>query len=231
MATLDDDGVLTPSVRGGGTIIPFVIASVIALAFVVFDLGLSPSPKGLTGEGGPIETASALLWIYAAAALVWFAPRTVLGQGWQFPALFVLFAARELDMDKAYLSEGILKARLYSGDAPIGEKLIGLIVIALILTIAIRLFRRNLGDWLRGLGRAAPWALTAGGALALAFVSKTIDGAGRKLEPLGIQLSDAVIAATGATEEWMELAFVLLAVLAVCLWARSKLAPQQPSEN
>ncbi|MFA3918641.1 hypothetical protein [Ruegeria hyattellae] len=222
MATLNDHSSFSQPVRGGGTLLPFWIAGLIVAAFLSFDIGLSHGLKSVTSEGGPIETASALLWGYAALSLIWVAPGIALGRGWHFILLFLLFAARELDMDKAYLSEGILKARLYTGDAPLGEKLIGLMVIALILSVVIRMLRENLGDWLRALRQGSTWALAAGGALSLAIVSKTVDGAGRKLAPLGIDLSHTLDTGLGMAEEWMELGFVLLAILAVCLWARGR---------
>ncbi|MEX0350439.1 MAG: hypothetical protein AB3N15_13535 [Paracoccaceae bacterium] len=222
MATLNDHSTISTPVRGGGSLLPFWIACLIVAAFLIFGAGLSPDPKTLTSEGGSVETASALLWGYAALSLIWFAPGIALGRGWHFVMLFLLFAARELDMDKAYLSEGILKARLYTGDAPLGEKLIGLMVIVLILCVVIRMLRENLGDWWRALRQGAAWAWAAGGSLLLAVMSKTIDGAGRKLAPLGIELDQTFDKGLGIAEEWMELGFVLLAILAVCLWARSR---------
>lgn len=222
MATLNDHSTISPLVRGGGSLLPFWIACLIIAAFLIFGAGLSPDPKSVTSEGGSVETASALLWGYAALLLIWLAPGTALGRGWHFVLLFLLFAARELDMDKAYLSEGILKARLYTGDAPLGEKLIGLLVIALILSVVTRLVRENLGDWWRALRQGSTWALAAGGSFVLVVLSKTIDGAGRKLAPLGIELSDRLDSGLGIAEEWMELGFVLLAILAICLWSRGR---------
>ena len=48
--------------------------------------------------------------------------------------LITFFGCRELDFDKRFTAVGVLKSRFYlSTDIPVFEKLIGLIVIALII--------------------------------------------------------------------------------------------------
>lgn len=149
---------------------------------------------------------------------VWVTPSHIRWQRWHVPALFLLFAARELDFDKRFLSQGILKARLYSGDAPIHEKLIGLAVIAVILVVCVRLVRRNWRDIITGLTQGVAWVWAAVIAFGLAGFSKTIDGAGRKLSPLGIEIPASVDYGISVVEEVMELAFAVVAILAVCLY-------------
>lgn len=199
---------------------PFWVAAFVAFASVVFTLLFANDTKQLRLESGAVEIASAFLWFFAAASFLWLTSLHGLSQRWHVPTLFLLFGARELDFDKRFLSEGILKARLYSGDSPIFEKLIGLAVIALILVVAIRLIRRNWRDVLSGLRGGVAWCWATFAALGMAVVSKSIDGAGRKLAPLGIELSPSLDVGLAVTEEIMELAFAVVAILAVCLYER-----------
>ena len=163
-------------------------------------------------EGGPVEVASALLLGLAAILLAVRAVREP--SLWHLPVLALLLCLRELDLDKA-AGAGLLKSRTYTGDAPLGVKLLGLAVIALTLWATWRLVRRGWtplrAAW-RG-GAAWPGLLVAGTAMAAA--AKAVDGLNRKLEPFGLAVSERDAAFAARAEETMELAFAALVVLAV----------------
>ena len=205
---------------GSVDFIPFWIATFVAVISVISTLLFSGDLGMSKGENGAIEIASAFLWLFAALAFLWLAQPNTLSSRWHVPLLFLLFCARELDFDKKFLSQGILKARLYSGDAPIVEKLIGLVVISVILVVVVRLVKRNWRDVLAGLRDGAGWAWTTMFAFGLAGFSKLIDGADRKLASFGVELPPSVNASLSVAEEVMELGFVVVTILALCLYER-----------
>ena len=198
-------------------------AAAIALFAVFQALTAEDVYYAFTKEAGPIEVASATLWGVAAVAALSFASYTQLAFRWPVVVGFALLGARELDWDKAFLSEGILQLRLYSGDSPLTEKLIGGAVIALILTVLWKLSRKA-GFFLNALRRErAGWAWMISGTVLLAVFAKTIDGIGRKMEGFGVTLTPETIAVFSVVEEVMELVFVLGMILAVCMFeARSR---------
>lgn len=201
--------------------LPVILAAGLALAIIGVDLartGLSPE---LTREGGGIETATAVLYIFCAMTFIRMAGPVIARRNWEIPLLFLFMAGRELDFDKRFTTLGIFKSRLYLSDtAPVYERLIGVAVLALLAYALYRLIRHHGADFVDGLRRFAPsqWAVACG--IAVMAGSKTIDGLGRKLMPLGIELEDATNAELGMIEEVVELAIPLLFIAAMCLAVR-----------
>ncbi|UWQ22523.1 hypothetical protein [Jannaschia sp. W003] len=174
---------------------------------------------GLFAEGGVVEAATAGLLAAAGSAAL------VLRRPWAGTAL-VLLALRELDLDKRAVSEGILKLRQYSGDAPLGEKIAGLLVIALILAILWR-FARALPSVLRA-ARRETWARLVLLAFALVVVAKTLDGLARKLAGIGVEISAEAAARAPAFEESLELLFGACLLWAVLAYRTSPCPPSNP---
>ena len=168
---------------------------------------------GLVDEGGPIEAAT--VGALAAAAVLALRARL-----WAAAVVLALLAARELDLDKTTLSGGILKSRFYLGDAPLPEKAVGLAVVLLALG-ALAALARGLPAWWRALRAGRGWAWCLPAAAAAVVVAKSIDGLGRKLAPLGVELSAAAGAWVVRAEEALELGFALLLVAALVLWRRA----------
>jgi hypothetical protein len=176
----------------------------------------SPFSAGLH-EDGPVEKVSAALWGLCAVMVIYFSRSRVLGPQWQVWALFVVLSSRELDFDKRFLSEGILQLRLYSGDAPIWEKAVGLMVVLLVLTIMLRLLRLNAPGFVSGLRHFRPWAWCGACAVGFVIVAKSIDGIGRKLGEFGLTLDPAVIETAMIYEELLELLAAALIAWSICL--------------
>jgi hypothetical protein len=83
-------------------------------------------------------------------------------------------------------------------------------VIAVVLTIVIRLLRRNWRDIWPGVRNGVLWVQVAVLAVLSAVISKTIDGAGRKLQGFGISLSETAEFRLAIVEEILELGFGVL---------------------
>ena len=164
-------------------------------------------------EGGALEMASAAGYVLALAVLAVRTPR--LPAAWPAAVLLLAAAARELDLDKRLTDPGILQSRLYTGDAPLAVKLAGAAVVLAILAAAGTLARREGPRWVRGLAAGVRRAWWVAGALALAVVSKSLDGLGRKLRPLGIDVPATLDRAASLSEEVLELGIPVALLLAM----------------
>lgn len=198
----------------------FGLSCMIALLVVLTSLVFTNDTYALFREGGPIEGMSAAFWFVAALWLSVYLIRQRRGALWHLAVLLWAAGMRELDMDKAYTQDGILQLRLYSGDAPALQKLIGAAIVLLILTAAIRLLIRDLPGFLRRIPalRANEWLVIL--IIELLFISKSIDGLGRKLAPFGVEISDWTSDFAGRAEEAMELFAAIFVLQVVVLGVR-----------
>ena len=209
--------------------LPLRLAAALTFAALVACFVLLSGGPTLHGEDGPIEVASVIAYLGAAACFVLGAPDG-LRDLWQIPATLLLAAGRELDLDKSLLSEGMLMSRFYFGDAPLWEKAVGLAVVAFALWTGWRLVRHGTGPALRAIRDGAAWAVLAAGAVLALVVAKTFDGFARKLRPLGVEVSDALNRTLSLVEEWLELGASVALLLAVLSWVRVRDAGQDREE-
>lgn len=183
----------------------------------------------LMGESGPIEVASAVGYFACALYMIARGGRDFLVSRGYFVVLTLLFGFRELDFDKAFTTMGILKSRFYlSSDVPIPEKVIGLLIIALIFWTVFQLLRNHFVEFLQGLKQRAPVALGVGLIFFLLAFSKSIDGLARKLKPFGIETSAEVSRWAGSVEEVLELGIPIYMVLTFHAWLSRRRA-ESPS--
>lgn len=184
---------------------------VLPLAILLRDVLTLPDTALIFKEGHSIETLSVLLLVMGIVLWFTLAGRYALRE-WQIPALFALMAAREMDADKRFSTDGLLKLRTYTGDAPIATKLVGAAIILLALVASYRLLRRNLPFWWARLRTMHADALLILGAFLTGVVAKSLDGIGRKL---GITLPANVDMMAGRTEEVLELACYWMLCIAI----------------
>jgi len=201
----------------------FALSCAMALGWLMAGMVTADTVTDIFTESGPIEQTSALFLLLAALALVVDILRRRDWGRWHLAVLVLAAGLRELDWDKAFTDSGILQLRLYSGDAPLLHKIIGSVVVILLVWAGLRLLRRNLPDWLRALRGSDVWAWLLLAALGLYGVAKTLDGLGRKLTPLGIEISDWANRTAGRSEEAMELlgAILILQVVGLSLIRRA----------
>ena len=201
----------------------FAIPVVFAVAMIGADWITAGPDRKLTREDGAIETVSMVLYVYAALCWLTLNPPELWSRFWHLPAVLLLMAGRELDLDVAFTSPGILTTALYFTDrAPVWQRLLGAVVVGLLVTIAWRLITLHGRAFIAGLrsGGLAAWSVA--GALGLAVGSVLIDGLGRKLRPLGIELSPRIDSLAGASEEIMEAFIPFLLITAIIAAARSR---------
>ncbi|MEM9394911.1 MAG: hypothetical protein AAGA38_13710 [Pseudomonadota bacterium] len=205
-----------------GSYWPFWLALAITIAFCGYGMLTGTSAYDFVQESGVIENASVVIFFCGALGFVVLRPDLAFGRGWHVLVIMLLFAARELDFDKRFTEKGVLQSRLYSGDYPLEQKLIGAAVVLLILWTVYRLVRYGWRPFLRGLRDGSLWAWIIAAACVTVAISKSLDGAGRKLAPYGIELSPETDFTLVVLEEVGELGFGLLLVFAICSWVRSE---------
>ena len=194
----------------------FLYALIIVLA-VCADALFFPQDASLKREGGGLETISAVLYLVGVGLFFKTVPRAFWSSLWQVPALLLLFAMREMDLDKAFTSSGVLSTGLYRGESSLGTKLIAGAVVVFVLVVLYRMMRNGLPSVIRALRAGKAWSyLVCAAAVAVVF-TKSIDGLGRKLLPFGIEISAGLDTAASTIEEVGEAfipVFIILAILA-----------------
>ncbi len=195
----------------------WIIGVLIAFALGLVWLLAQPEPelKRLASEGEGIETASAIGFGLCALA-VWARTRTAAASKVMVSVLMLVLVARELDLDKSQFTRGLFKSSQYlRGDVPVGEKLIGALILLAIAGCLIALIRREWATLRDGLRVRHAGIAALGVAAVFAAIAKSLDGIARKLEPLGIVVDEGWIVPLQGTEELMELTIAALLLVAV----------------
>ena len=125
-----------------------------------------------------------------------------------------LFALRELDFDKKFTTMGVLKSKFYfSNVVPIGEKIIGMFVIAILLFLAVNLIRIFVQTVQKNRYKITWEAVISLSAFGMLGLAKTLDGLPRKLGDFGIETSVFAAQIFIAAEEVLELGAPLMVLL------------------
>jgi len=184
------------------------IAVVLLLTAVIFIFALLASPETnswFIKEGGLIETMSAGAYLLCAALMLKLGDRVYLKNNWHFLVVLVAFAMRELDFDKRFTEVGILKSKfLFSPEVSVTAKITGFLIVAFVAFAMLRIIRLHgraiVSRVKAGRLSTVDWSLLI--ATGFIFISKTMDGIGRKLADFGIVISqraDTVFAALQTT--------------------------------
>lgn len=167
-------------------------------------------------ENGPVEVASALGYFLCLGALIYWARGRFLWKYHPFMLLILFFGLRELDFDKKFTTMGIFKSRFYSSETvPIIEKAMGVFVIALLAYAALTLLIKHFRTFLKGLRDLQFISVSIALTFALLVLAKSIDGIGRKLKPLGIDLSSHMATHSETIEEIAELGIPMVILITI----------------
>jgi hypothetical protein len=196
MTTYDHDA--ASGGDSGGSAVVAAILPALAVLLTTYDDSVAA-----TAEGGIVEAATAAILAFAAVLA------TLRGAGWAGMALALLYM-RELDWDKALVADGILKLRLYTGDAPPADKAVGLAVVGFIFVVILRLVRRDGPRLVAALREGRVWAWLTVAAPPVAVLAKALDGIDRKLADVGIAVADNHQVWAVHVEEGLELGFAAL---------------------
>jgi hypothetical protein len=132
------------------------------------------------------------------------------------------FAAREMDLHKAFSDKSVLKVSWYLGDAPWTAKLVAFICVAAVAAAVATLLLRHAGktwrDWRRG-GTVATGVVVFAVTM---LVTKVLDRVENILiDDYGIYLAPALGSLIGALEETVELSLPLIALV---VWWQARAA-------
>lgn len=137
----------------------------------------TPAFERFFSEEGPIEMASTLLWI-AAAGVVLARVRPLGRRAWAFALLYLVFAAREAQLHRAFTADSMFKSSYYRRvAAPFEEKLVAGLVAIAILALLVYVFWvvvRFLWTERGWRTRSGAWLLAG---MALLVFSKVLDRA------------------------------------------------------
>ncbi|HEX2146977.1 MAG TPA: hypothetical protein VHG11_04915 [Pseudorhizobium sp.] len=206
-----------------------VWAAIGTVAFVAIGLATQGLRVTIASEAGAVEIASPLLYAYAAAIWLWTRPGDTWRRSWEVPAIMFLMAGREFDLDKKLTSVGVLKSNLYLTDmAPVTERILGLVALAVVATVAIRIIALHGRSLISGLISLKLWAWSVAFGAGFAVVSKLIDGIGRKLAPFGITVDGPTEAMFIIAEELLEFGVPVMFLVAVIASFKHAHTAQQP---
>lgn len=153
-----------------------LIGTGIVLIAVAASLLPAETGAALVREYGPVETATAVLYLIAA---VWLLTRSLREKPrWHLTAglMVVLLLLRELDVHARFTTMGVLKSRYYlSPDVPAGEKAVVSVVMIVLLIVVLRFVWQNAPSFFRALRRRQAATLAVATAIGTAVVSKTLD--------------------------------------------------------
>lgn len=189
-----------------------------ALCWLLAGLISAESITQFFAENGPVETASVLFLVFTAGVLCGDIVRRQAQDQWHLLVLVIAAALRELDWDKAFTDRGVLSLGLYSGDAPVLQKVIGFAVVAGIVFATLRMLRCNVGGWRAALKRLELWPYLVVGTVALTVVAKTLDGLARKLAGIGVEISADASQMASRLEETLELVATIILLQAAGLF-------------
>lgn len=188
-----------------------------ALLAVLLWLSLAPAQvMHVMREGGPIEGMTEILY-FVLAAVLWLSPRAA-GEWRTTLTLSVMLAAagaREMDLHKYWTGTSVLKVSFYLRDAPLHQKIVAFVILALIAAAAIHLLRQHGKELWQRLKAREPVACSIALFFITMAISKVLDRSINVLaEDFGIASSASVLALVSALEETVELALPVMAGLA-----------------
>lgn len=194
----------------------FLLLAILLAVLAVFATLDETLVRLLIVENGVIETVSALGYVGCIAAVAFLGGwRTVVMRVPYVTFILLFLALRELDADKRFTSMGIFKSEFYlSPDVPWGEKAFAVAFVGLLIWSFIELADRHGRRFIAGLRSFDPVAVGVVLAMLLAGIAKTLDGAWRKLDQFGLELSAHGNLLAQSAEEVLELGIPLLLILA-----------------
>ena len=186
----------------------------ISAAVIAVDWAAFSGREGLTREGGSVETLSCIGYLVAAVLYLIHAGNRIF---WPVPTILLFMALREFDADKRFTSEGVLSTKIFIRDTALWEKGLAAVVWVVLLWAIYALIRHRTGPFLRALRAGRAWALSLSAGIFIAAFSKSIDGLGRKLAPMGVDISSEVSTNAAYLEEGLEFFIPVLFMLAIVL--------------
>ena len=208
------------------TITHSYIALILMTLIVIFCYVMTLPPEAayiVTMEGGFVEIASAAGYFICVAALIFWGRLKYAKRHYYFLILLCALGFRELDFDKAFTTEGILKSKfLFADYVPVTEKVLGGLVLLLLSICIVHMIRNHFKAFFIHLFRLREIELAVGMGFAFIVVSKTIDGIKRKLQFVDITITEHTADVIEYAEEILELGISFLFLIAISAYFRAQ---------
>jgi hypothetical protein len=207
----------------------FAVLLAVVLLIVAYFHRIDPEmAMNMLHEDGVVEKLSALGYFACLLVMAFVGGMRYLHAHLPLAALVTLLGMRELDFDKRFTETGLLQSRIFtSADVALLERVIGIGLMLVLVVLAVVVIRRYSVVLLRRLMRFDPAAIGVGLALTLMVLSKTIDGLGRKLQPLGISLTENLAFSAAVFEEVLELGIPVALIIATLAYVKRPAATAQ----
>ncbi len=169
-------------------------------------------------ESGPIETASWLGYLVAAALAILVGASSARRRDGVIGALILLvLAARELDFHARFTTGGVLRLRFWTGSEPaISEKFIAGLILTAIALATIWFVSRNFHRFKNAIAAREAWALSLAAAIVMLPGVKVIDRAVSLVKAwITEDVSDNLVVMSRTLEETLELAIPALLIAAL----------------
>lgn len=196
-----------------GLILSGLIVFIIILEFIDSELKYI-----IIKEGGFVESLSAIGYFACVIVLIFYLWKKKEGSKsyWHIIFVLVVFGCRELDFNARFTTMSLTKIKLYlSPDVPVIEKIIGIIIMSLLLHSVIYLIKNHFKNLMRAIKRAEPCAVGIFFGILLLFLTKTLDGFGRKLAGIGIAIGNDIELIAVSMEEVLELGIPFMFMIAI----------------
>jgi hypothetical protein len=198
----------------------FVILVIILVNFSIFLL-----PNNLIiliiKESGVIENAQFLCYT-ACAIISWvYAKKKIWNSGLSGGIIFMVFALRELDIQRRYTIMSVTKTKFFiSSEVTFTAKLISVAVLISIFIIFFLFVKKNIIKLFNNLRVGEKWAFSTCMGIVLLAVSVALDGAQRYLKGFNIMPSKFELFVIESSEEIVELAIPILFLMALFQWRK-----------
>ena len=173
-------------------------------------------------EGGPLENAQVILYL-AGGMIAWiYARRGIWEDGFSGSVILLLFAMRELDLQRKFTGISITRTKYYfHHDAPLLSKILFGILVCGILGFILAFLIRNSGHFYRALQSRLAWARSVLAGLLSILLANFVDSAPRLLDTFGIDTFQKMSLYKTAGEELCELAIPFFFLNALLLYRQS----------
>lgn len=193
----------------------FYLTGVLLLMLFLLSLFLEGNERDLLiREGGIVESASWLGYILCAVFMLFKGNVAYLKKYYYLFVYIIFFMLRELDFHTKFTTMGIFKIKFYVSDTvPIMEKFFGVMVILLLLIAGFIMIYRHSKNFFFSLKNKS---LVSSGVLIVGFLlgaTMILDGISRKLEVLGVHVSNDILIHVNALEEILELGIPVVILL------------------
>lgn len=172
--------------------------------------------KHATREGGLIDFSSAISYLVCAGLMIVLGGRQFIQRHYALIISVLVLGLRELDFDKRFSTLGLFKTATFrSAEVSLLEKSITLVIVLMVIWLAVTLIVNYLLPLIKQTFKLNMVALSIGCAGGLLVAARVLDGIGRKLASVGIDIGPHTEIHTTVIEEVFELGAPLSLIVAL----------------